>query len=325
MRRILITGGAGFIGINLIDFFLRKGTYQLTIVDNLSVGNLPLLKKVAAQHGVQMVDSHEKNSPGLLFIKGDILDGRVIRDCLKDQDVVIHLAAQTGVIPSIEDPEQDAETNIMGTLSLLQAARNHKLSRFIFASSAAPLGDQTPPLDEQKVPQPLSPYGASKLAAEGYCSAFAGSYQLPVSIMRFSNVYGMYSFHKGSVVAHFIKQILSGQTLQVYGDGEQTRDFLFTHDLARAIELIIRHNTNLPLFNLFQLGTGVSYSINQLIQLLRQITKKSVNVDFLPPRDGEIVFSGTSIAKISRAIGYKPQYSLQDGIKQTWQWYLSES
>ena len=170
----------------------------------------------------------------------DIRNREGLRKIVSGSSAVVHLAAQTGVIPSLEDPAFDMEQNVGGTLNLLEACRIAGTPRFVLASSSAPLGEQEPPIDESKVPRPLSPYGASKLAGEGYCSAYAGSFGLETIALRFSNVYGPRSTYKGSVVAKFIKNILSGIPLTIYGSGGQTRDFIYVEDLCDAIDLAFR-------------------------------------------------------------------------------------
>lgn len=168
-------------------------------------------------------------------------------------DAIVHLVARTGVVDSIEDPRGDAEVNVLGTLNALLAACDGGAGAFVFASSGAPLGSAAPPGHEGLAPRPLSPYGASKLAGEGLCSAFGGSYGLSATALRFTNVYGPYSYHKGSVVALCLKRIMDGDPLVVYGDGEQTRDFLYVNDLCdAAIATIARR----PTAGLYQLGTG---------------------------------------------------------------------
>ena len=214
---ILVTGGAGFIGSGLVPMLLNAG-YRVRVLDNLSSGSADAL----AAYDVELVT-------------GDIRDAQTVDRAVRGVDGIVHLAAHTNVIDSIQDPVMDYAVNVGGTLNLLMAAREHKVARFVFASSNAPIGENTPPIDEEKPARPLSPYGASKLAGEGYCSAFHGSYGLGTVILRFANVYGPRSTHKGSVVAKFIKDAMSTGTLTIYGDGEQTRDFIHVDDLARAI------------------------------------------------------------------------------------------
>lgn len=321
--RLLITGGAGFIGVSLIDYLLglEPRPYKITVADNLSTGNYELLKKNVQSRGFEMEDAFSPEPGKVCFIKLDIRDREAITSALAAQHQVVHLAAQTGVIPSLKDPFHDASVNITGLLNLLQASLENKIERFVMASSAAPLGEQEPPLNERKIPAPLAPYGASKLAGEGYCSAYHGSYGLNTAVLRFSNVYGPNSYHKGSVVAHFMKQLLQSKPLVVYGDGEQTRDYLYAGDIARAVDSILRAPAANVSGEIFQMGTGVETSINQLIQLLTRVTRITPQVLHEPDRTGEIKRNYTSIEKINRVLGFEPRFDLEHGLKKTWQWF----
>ncbi len=320
-RNILITGGAGFIGINLVAYLLETQRYKITVLDNLAGGNYPLLQEVVTRSGGEMEEQFSPSVEKVCFYKIDILDRESVQQVLKGQQGVVHLAAQTGVIPSQQDPYHDAAVNISGTLNLLSGAKDCSSMRFIFASSAAPLGEQTPPLDETRVPMPLAPYGASKLAGEAYCSAFCGSYGLDTTVLRFSNVYGPNSFHKGSVVALFLKKLLKGQPLTVYGSGEQTRDFLYAGDIVRIIDTILQGDPQLVKGQLFQLGTGVETSVNRLIELLKQVTGLIPEIGYKPERSGEIKRNYASIKKITRQLGYRPQFDLLQGLEKTWHWF----
>ncbi|MCP4149291.1 MAG: NAD-dependent epimerase/dehydratase family protein [bacterium] len=327
IKRLLITGGAGFIGINLVDYLLKTAQYKITVVDNLSAGNLQLLREIVNKRGGEIEEfnfaSPQKklNPAGVRFIREDILNRQNILKTLEGQDQVVHLAAQTGVIPSLENPSHDAAVNITGTMNLLEAAVKQGVGKFLFASSAAPLGEQDPPLHEGKVPKPLAPYGASKLAGEAYCSAYHGSFGLDTTVMRFSNVYGPNSFHKGSVVALFIKKILAGETLTIYGDGLQTRDFLYVGDIVRIIHKLLQNREKKIAGQLFQLGTGVETSVNQLVDSLEKISGRSLKVNRQPERKGEIKRNYTAIDKIKNTLGYQPQFHLEKGLEITWKWF----
>ncbi|RIK41240.1 MAG: epimerase, partial [Chloroflexi bacterium] len=201
MSAILVTGGAGFIGASLVPMLLGQG-YRVRVLDDLSVGSAATLEGLDVE-----------------LVVGDIRDRAAVDAAVAGMDGVVHLAAHTTVIDSIHDPLHDYAVNVGGTLNLLLACRDQGIGRFVFASSNAPIGENTPPIDESKPARPLSPYGASKLAGEGYCSAFHSSYGLGTVILRFANVYGPRSTHKGSVVAKFIKDALSSGRLTIYGDG----------------------------------------------------------------------------------------------------------
>jgi len=205
-RRVLVTGGAGFIGTNLVHSLVAKGV-AARCFDNFSTG----LRTDAEHAGYDDV------------IEGDILDADALARAVRGCEYVVHLAAQAGVPASVANPLHDAEMNVIGTLNALIAARDADVHGFVLASSNAPLGEIRPPAHEGIVARPISPYGASKLAGEAYCSAFAGSYGLPTVALRFANVYGPYSYHKGSVIAAWCRQLFAGEPLVVYGDGNQTR------------------------------------------------------------------------------------------------------
>jgi UDP-glucose 4-epimerase len=222
--RILVTGGAGFIGTNLVRYLATQDEFDLRVLDNLSVGL-----------------SAERPPPKVEFRRGDFTDETTLFDCLRGADVVVHLAALSGVIESVEDPRPSFEVNVVGSFRLLEAAHRAGVGNVIVASTGgALLREVRPPISEAMAPSPLSPYGASKMAMEGYCSAFAGAYAMACAVLRFSNVYGPVSSHKKSVVATFIKRALSGVPLMVYGDGSQRRDYLYVGDLVRGIEAAIR-------------------------------------------------------------------------------------
>ena len=233
----LITGGCGFIGRNLIKRLVAEGGHKIRVLDNLSVGTKEDLSEVC-NYSVLSPQSSDVNpqssTPVELFI-GDIKDPTTCQKASEGTDIIVHLAANTGVGPSVKDPRSDMETNVFGTFNMLEAARQNKVGRFVFASSGAPVGECEPPIHEELAPHPVSPYGASKLAGEGYCSAYYRTFGLETVALRFGNVYGPLSGHKNSVIAKFIKKAMNGETLEIYGDGTQTRDFIYIDDLIDAI------------------------------------------------------------------------------------------
>lgn len=303
-KTVLITGGCGFIGSNLIDYLTKIGGYRIRVIDNLSLGS----KESISGYDVD-------------FIEGDVLDKTSVNHALNNVDTVIHLAAHTRVIESIEDPALNFKTNVIGTYNLLAACRERGIANIINASTGgAILGEAIPPINEEMVAKPMSPYGASKLAAEGYCSAFNYSYGLKASSLRFSNVYGPRSYHKGSVVAHFYKEIIKGNDLVVYGDGTQTRDFVFIEDLCNGIILALKAERP----DVYQLGSGKPTSINQLIDLIKEVinSEYTFNVIYKDSRQGEIKHTWTDISKANKCLGYNASMDLPKGLELTWQWFI---
>ena len=301
--RLLVTGGAGFIGANLLDELRRAPDYEITVVDNESTGSFG---RIAAR--------------GITAIRGDIRDAEVVRRALDGVETVVHLAADTRVMDSIADPAGNFDVNVAGSFHLLRLARDAGVTCFVNASTGgAILGDAPSPVHEEMPARPLSPYGASKLAVEGYCSAFAGAYGMKSASLRFSNVYGPGSFHKGSVVAHYFKRLLNGDELVVFGDGSQVRDFLFVGDLVRGIRAAIRAGVS----GVFQLGSGRPTSVNELIEAMRRTVagEAEVRVRYAPFRSGEVHTTWCDISKARRTFGFAPATCLEDGLRTTWTWF----
>lgn len=303
----LITGGAGFIGSNLIRSLAGLGT-EIRVLDNLTSGRAEDLEGM----------------PVALLV-GDIRDREAVDRVMAGVHIVIALAAHTGVVQSVKTPAEDMSINVAGTLNLLDAARRHGVERFIFASTGgAIVGEAAPPVHEEMPPRPVSPYGAGKLAGEGYCSAFWGSYGLKTVPLRFSNIYGPFSYHKGSVIAKFFRQIHAGKTLTVYGDGGQTRDFLFVEDLCQAIKAAMI--ADLPFGEPIQLGTGQATSVNTLVRLMRQVVgeRRFPEVRYAPVRAGEVLQNFMNISRARKYLNFAPTTDLLTGLSKTWEWYQKQ-
>jgi UDP-glucose 4-epimerase len=300
----LVTGGAGFIGANLIRRLVAPAVH-IRVLDNLSAGRRSDLAELPVE-----------------FIQGDIRDAGMVNRAVDGVQAVIHLAAHTNVVESFKTPELNLDTNVHGIFNLLQASVKHEVERFIFASTGgAIVGDVEPPVHEDMAPHPISPYGAGKLAGEGYCSAFWGSYGLKTISLRFSNVYGPYSYHKASVVAKFFRQAKLGEPVTVFGDGEQTRDFLFVEDLCQAVVQALE--APLPFGQAIQLGSSRETSINQLIVLMRQVAGEDAfpTVKYAPSRPGEVMRNYVSIVRAKEYLGFSPVTDLLTGLQKTWEWF----
>jgi UDP-glucose 4-epimerase len=304
MTNALITGGAGFIGRHLADHLTRQDGVSVTVIDNESLGNRKHL-----------------DLDQVRFIRGDLRNRDELRSALEGQDVVIHLAADTRVIESIADPSHNFESNVVGTFNLLELSRELGVKRIVAASTGgAILGDVEPPVHEEMAPRPTSPYGASKLMLEGYLSAYASSYGLSTCALRFSNIYGPRSFHKGSVVAHFYKKILEREKLVVFGDGSQTRDYLYVGDLVEGIWTAAQG----PAQGAFQLGSGKPTTLNQLIDHMRAVTGLELDVVYEDFRAGEVRDTWCQIQKARDGFGFDPATQLEDGLGRTWEWFNAQ-
>ena len=304
MKNVLITGGAGFIGRHLVDHLTGRGDVAVTVIDNESLG-----------------DRRHLDLEAVRFIAGDLRDRDALRDALKGQDAVVHLAADTRVMDSIENPAHNFDNNVVGTFNLLELCRELGVGRVVAASTGgAILGEVPPPVHEDMAPQPTSPYGASKLMMEGYLSAYSSSFGVSGCALRFSNIYGPRSFHKGSVVAHFYKQLIGGRPLVVYGDGSQTRDFLFVGDLVEAIRAAIESDAE----GAYQLGSGRPTSVNELLELMREVTGRDFEVAYEDFRAGELRATWCQVDKAREGFGFDPATPLREGLRQTWEWFSAQ-
>jgi UDP-glucose 4-epimerase len=244
--------------------------------------------------------------------------------CSEGIETVVHLAASTGVPASVENPVFDMENNVIGTFNMLDAARQNAVKKFIFASSGASIGECAPPIHEEMIPHPVSPYGASKLAGEGYCSAYYHIFGIDTAVLRFSNVYGPSSNHKNSVVAKFIRQAIKGETLEIYGDGRQTRDFIYIQDLIEAIILAVK--IDCAGGETFQIATSIETTLGKLTDELIPILNKSgirnIEVFHSFPRPGDVLRNYSDTSKAREMLGWKARVNLTNGLRHTVDWFM---
>ncbi len=325
----LITGGCGFLGTALIRTLVEEGGHSVRVVDNLAVGDREDLSAASDFAEVSPDDPGPFGSSGsaVELIVGDILDAELALRAAQGANAVVHLAANTGVQPSVEDPRGDCMSNVVGTLNYLEAARHNGVSRFVFASSGGTvIGDAEPPIHEEMAPHPVAPYGASKLAGEGYCSAYFRTYGLETVALRFGNVYGPLSGHKNSAVARFIKRAMNGEVLEIYGDGTQTRDFVFVEDLLRAVKLSatvegVGGET-------FQIATSAETTVQELTEkllpALAEAGMKDVEVRHTEARKGEVRRNFADTSKARRMLGWQAEVNLDDGLRRTVAWFTEE-
>lgn len=343
--RILITGGCGFIGSNLLDFMLNQGYRNFRILDNLSVGSIEALESVLMEQGSQLdkrtgngaVNYHfraGRTSPEYASVElriGDVRHKVVCEQSTRNVAAVVHLAAQSGVPTSIENPAFDCEVNVLGTLNLLEACRANGVKSFVFASSGAPLGEVKPPIHERKLPRPVSPYGASKLAGEAYCLAYYKSFGVKTVILRFGNVYGPRSNHKSSVVAKFFKLAVEGCPLEIYGDGSQTRDFIYVEDLCNAVHLSLKavglgggngSGVDQVAGEIFQIATFKETTVAEIAGRIKAIiakeTGRNLAIVHTEKRLGDVLHNYSDITKATTRLGFIPNYDLAKGLFSTW-------
>jgi len=343
-RSWLITGGCGFIGTSLIAHLLKENpATKIRVFDNLSVGTKKDLAevctfvqidppKVSPRHSVLQANSSlspesSSLSPGAVpveLVVGDIRNYEICLSYCEGIDIVVHLAANTGVAPSVENPRADMESNVIGTFNLLEASRIKGVDRFVFASSGAPIGECEPPIHEELAPHPVSPYGASKLAGEGYCSGYYRTFGIETIVLRFGNVYGPLSDHKNSVVAKFIKRAMAGNILEIYGDGSQTRDFIYINDLVNAIRLSATVDSIGG--ETFQIATNSETTILELIEELLPILYgfgfKNVQINNTAPRLGDVKRNFSNTSKAKNLLGWNAKVQLQQGLKRTVDWFI---
>ena len=299
---VLVTGGAGFIGSHLVPSLLELG-YSVTVLDNLSTGKLENLKGVI-------------DHPKFVFQRGDILDKTFLNEVFDGIDSVIHLAALIDISSSVADPIQNHEVNVNGTFNTLHAAIKQNVKKFIFASSTAVYGDaKTLPLQENIALHPISPYAASKVAGEAYCSAFASCFGLETIILRLFNIYGLRSENSpySGVITKFLQKIINGEVLTIDGDGEQTRDFIHVNDIVKAVILALNHEGLKG--EVFNVCTGVATSINQLAVTLKTVIGKNLNVKHGPARLGDIRSNYGDPAKAKENLGFRACIDLTEGLR----------
>lgn len=321
----LITGGCGFIGVALVQSLVEEGGHAVRVVDNLAVGEREDLARVSefVETSPGELGPMQAGSPVELVV-GDILDEGLALEAAAGADVIVHLAANTGVMPSIEDPRADCMSNVVGTLNYLEAARQGSVRRFVFASSGGTtIGEAEPPIHEEMVPHPVSPYGASKLAGEGYCSAYFRTFGVETVALRFGNVYGPLSGHKNSVVARFIKRAQDGEILEIYGDGTQTRDFIYVEDLIRAVRLSA--TVEGVGGEIFQIATSAETTVQELtdklIPALAAAGIDNVEVRYTEARRGEVRRNYADTSKAKRMLGWRAETDLDEGLRRTVDWF----
>lgn len=312
ISRVLVTGGCGFIGSHTVDALLSRG-YEVGVLDNLSTGDS------------SNITGSSRAKPELHV--GDIRDYAAVEKLVTGYDAVIHEAALVSVTRSVEDPLAVSMVNVEGTLNLLRAAAKADVKRFIYASSSSVYGEsETLPKKESMSTIPISPYGASKLAAENYCRVFAKVYGLSTVSLRYFNVYGprqRYGPYSG-VIPTFISQVARNEPPTIYGDGEQSRDFTYVDDVVQANLLSLEKDVAKG--EVFNVAAGSPITINRLAALTIELGgEKGLAPVHLAPRTGDIKHSYADVSKAERYLGYSPKFSIQEGLPRVIAWMKNRS
>ena len=322
--KVLITGGLGFIGSNLLELLIsKKNIKQIIIIDNQSKSSLQYIKSICNYKYFSKSKDYIINRSKVNVINADILNYQFALKVTKKIDYIVHLAAESGIDSSINFPKKSFNINVNGTMNYLEAARINDVKGFIFSSSGAVFGKSNPPMREFINRAPISPYGSSKLSIESFCETYSNIFNLNTTILRFSNVYGKYSRHKSSVVTTFIKNILHKKSLKINGDGKHTRDYIYATDLCRAIYQSILKCKGC---NIFHVSTGKETSINKLIKKIFSIfSKKKYKMPSLvykSNRPGDMRFNSLSTTYIKKNLKWENKTSLDKGLYKTISWYL---
>ncbi len=305
MDNVLVTGGAGFIGSNLAEELLRRN-YGVIVVDDLSTGNM------------------ENLDPSIFLYNWDIREFDSLEKLFKIHrpKYVFHLAAQISVPDSVRDPKKDADINIIGTLNLLILSKKYGVEKFIFSSSGGVMYGETPPVfpTPEDVPaDPISPYGISKYSAERYIIFFHREHGLRYTILRYSNVYGpkQNPYGEAGVVAIFTTRMLKDQDVEIYGDGENIRDYVFVGDVVNANILAMEKADG----EILNIGTGKGTTVNELFEMLKKMTGYNREAKHVAPRPGDLRKNVLDWSSAKEKLGWSPKYKLEDGLKLTVEWF----
>ncbi|CAN5652791.1 SDR family oxidoreductase [soil metagenome] len=301
--KVLVTGGAGFIGSNLVRLLRGEG-HAVSVLDDLSTG----------------YESNLEPFRDVRFVRGDVRDQSAVADAAAGAEVIFHLAASVGNARAIDNPIADSETNVIGTLRVLEAARRLGVRKVVYSSSAGVFGElRHLPIREDHPIEPDTPYGASKLAGEKHSLAYSRLHGLEAVCLRYFNVYGVNQRYDayGNVIPIFVQRLLAGEMLTVFGDGEQTRDFINVEDVIQANYLA---GVNRGLSGVFNLGSGEAVTINRLIALLTAASGITPSVEHGPPRKGDVRDSLADITAARERLGFVPAVRLEDGLHAYIEW-----
>jgi UDP-glucose 4-epimerase len=312
ISKVLVTGGAGFIGSHITDRLVGDG-FDVVVVDDMSTGKMENLSECTGKKNFR-------------FVKGDIRNVAFVKNVMKGVDAVFHEAALASVVRSVEDPLLTDDINVVGTLNVLKAASDCGVKRFVFASSASVYGNtECKRIGEDVLVNPLSPYGVSKVAGEFYAKYFCSVHDLEIVSLRCFNAFGpRQSLDPGSsysgVISIFLNRLLEDSSPRIFGDGKQTRDFVFVEDIVEANMLAL--NSKKASGQVFNVGSGRSTSISQVAETLKKILHKtSLKNTYADARAGDIRHSCADIGKARKILGYEPAFSFAEGIRKLVEWH----
>lgn len=316
-RQILITGGAGFIGSHLVENLLAEGDWQVAVVDNFNDFYSPELKR-------QNISSSLNNSRFRLY-KIDICDEENLRNVFVENkfDAIVHLAARAGVRPSLSQPKLYNQTNINGTLNLLELAREFNIKQFVFGSSSSVYGVncKIPFSEEDKIQQPISPYAATKAAGELLCHTFSHLYDIRTVCLRFFTVYGARQ-RPDLAIRKFSQLIMEEKQIPFFGDGATKRDYTYIDDIIQGVRAAIDYDKSKH--EVFNLGESQTIELTELISLLEENLRKKAILDRQPMQPGDVPITYADISKARKLLGYNPQTKIEEGIKKFTDWFKSE-
>jgi len=317
MKNILVTGGAGFIGSHLVDRLLAEGGWRVWVVDDFNDFYAPSVKR-------ENVREHMKLASYRLY-EADIRRRSQLEDVFKEEkfDCIVHLAARAGVRPSLAEPMLYMETNINGTLNLLELAREHGVKQFVFGSSSSVYGinAKVPFSEEDPIRQPISPYAATKAAGELVCHTYSHLYGIRCVCLRFFTVYG--ARQRPDLAIHkFAKLITEGRAIPVFGDGTTRRDYTYIDDIIAGVRAAIDYEASD--YEVFNLGESQTVELNKLIALLEKELDRNAVIDRQPMQPGDVPQTFADVTKARQLLGYDPQTKIEDGIKRFVEWFHRE-
>ncbi len=307
--KALVTGGAGFIGSSIVKLLVHKG-YEVRVFDNLTSGHIINIQEYIDNRTVE-------------FIHSDIRNLQAINNACRGVDIVFHLAASVGRQKSIDDPALDSSTNLLGTVNLLEGMRKNNVCKIVYSSSAAIFGELITPTIAESHPQNAdSPYGVSKLAAEKMILAYSGIFGITGTCLRYFNIYGVNQRFDlyGNVIPIFAKRIFSSEPIIIYGDGTQTRDFVYVNDIARVNYLASHSEQGTDVYNV---GSGNSVTIIRLAEMMQEISGIKVGVTYAPERHADVKHCKADSSKVYKKIGFKAEVELEQGLTEYIQWFRS--